>query len=658
MGLSLKLLGEFSVRDGNGTGLSLPTRKMQALLAYLAVNVNAPQRRERLMALLWSDFGEKQARHNLNQALLSLRKLASGTGVSLLDGNTEHITLCGDAIDIDLTRFRTLQAIDPAAAADLYEGPFLDGLTVRDPAFDEWMTATRSELHVQACDTLQRAADAAAENGDPGSAITCMRRLVSLDALREDAHRRLMGLLYESGDRTGALRQYQNCADILKRELQIEPDAATSALCNKIRNGTAVSSASENSPQLTASSAATVTQSPRRRPSVAVLPFKNMSDSREFEFLADGFTEDVTMLLARIPGFFVISRNSSFAFKGKTPDVREVARDLGVRYVVEGSLRPLGPRIRITAQLTEAVAGNHLWATRFDRPVDEIYDVQDEVVTGIMAQLEPELTRAEFEKVRRRAPADMNAWAYYQKAHGLLSLKGWRRETFAEATDLLNHAIDLDPQLAVAHAYLALIHALGHMFRLSSDGEDSETLAIAAAETAIEIDNQNSKVLGYVGCALCDIGHTNRGIDILERAVEIDPSNAQSWVALGVGLMSQGKVKRGVEMLEHGMRISPLDHNSAYWGTNLANALYRLGRVDEALEAVTLACRRDEKLEMARVVLAMILHGLGRKREAQEAMAEAFRINGDLGIEQIQIIVGRRGVQILQTAGLLNRKKK
>ena len=227
MGLSLNVLGEFALRDGAGAALSLPTRKTRALLSYLAVNVGRPQQRDRLMALLWSDRGERQARHSLNQALASLRKLGNEQGVTLFEGDGERITLRSDVMDIDLVTFRALLADDPAQAAALYEGRFLDGLSVPDPAFDEWLTATRSEFHNLVCDALERAAELASGDGDAPQAIELTRRLVALDPLREDGHRRLMQLLYASGDRTGALRQYQACADILKKELQVEPDAAT-----------------------------------------------------------------------------------------------------------------------------------------------------------------------------------------------------------------------------------------------------------------------------------------------------------------------------------------------------------------------------------------------------------------------------------------------
>ena len=236
MGLSLKTLGEFVIRDETGKALSLPTRKTRALLAYLAANADKPQQRDRLMALLWGDRGEQQARHSLNQALLSIRRLGNEADVTLLKGDGERVRLLGDAVALDLADFHDQLANNPQGAAELYEGPFLDGLVVPDPAFQQWLTTNRSELHGQACDALSRAADQAIEGGDTAGGQDFLRRLLALDPLREDAHRRMMKLLDENGDRAGALRQYNICADLFKKELQTEPDTKTKILFETIEN--------------------------------------------------------------------------------------------------------------------------------------------------------------------------------------------------------------------------------------------------------------------------------------------------------------------------------------------------------------------------------------------------------------------------------------
>ncbi len=398
----------------------------------------------------------------------------------------------------------------------------------------------------------------------------------------------------------------------------------------------------------TATAAATVEPLPLPdKPSIAVLPFDTMTDDREIEYLADGLVEDVITLLARLPGFFVIARNSSFTYKGQQHDIRDVGRELGVRYVIEGSVRPMGKSLRITVQLVDAVTGNHLWAERFDRAADDIYEIQDDVTTGIVTRLEPELTRAELEQIKRRPVADLDAWAYFQEANGILSLKGWHEETFAEAADLYRKANALDPNFAASHARLSLVQALGHMVGYVSQPDE----AFAEAELALQLDSRGSDVLGFAGCALSDLGHVTRGIELLERAIESDPSNAQAWAALGAAYMVSKRLDEGVEKLAHGIRISPRDNRRAVWRGLLAMGLGRLGKLDEAIEQARLACREDDKLHNPRLILTMLLTQADRRDEARQAYEEALRIRPSLSEREVRGILGKRGAEIVQSLG-------
>jgi len=378
--------------------------------------------------------------------------------------------------------------------------------------------------------------------------------------------------------------------------------------------------------------------------SIAVLPLDSMSDSRDYEYLADGMTEDIITLLARIPSFFVIARNSSFSYKGKQRDIRQVGHELGVRYVVEGSLRPIGDRLRVTIQLIETETGNHIWAERFDRTVADLFEVQDEITNAIVARLEPELTRAEFELIRRRPPADMDAWDYYRQGRGILSMKGWHESTFAEGAELYRKAIALDPEFAPARAGLSLLLAIGHMIGYVAEPDE----ALTEADQALALDSDNSEVLGFAGCALSDIGHTTRGIELLEKAIERNPSNAQAWVALGAAQLTNRQPERAIESLEHGLRISPRDNLLAVWGSIYAVALGFVGRLDEAIEQARAACRRDDKLHNPRVVLAALLVTENRLDEAASALAEARRIRPQLSLREVRGIVGGKFAKTLQ----------
>ncbi len=309
-----------------------------------------------------------------------------------------------------------------------------------------------------------------------------------------------------------------------------------------------------------------------------------------------------------------------------------------------GSLRPIGERLRVTIQLIEAESGNHLWAGRFDHAAADMFDVQDEITTAIVARLEPELTRAEFELIRRRPPADMDAWDYYRQASGILARKGWHEGTFREGAELYRKAIALDPEFAPARAGLSLLLALGHMIGHVTEPDEAQ----AEAEQALALDSDSSQILGFAGCAISDLGNATRGIELLERAIERDPSNAQAWVALGAAHLSNRQPELAIAKLEHGLRISPRDNLLAVWGGIYALALGFVGRLDEAVEQARVACRRDDKLHNPRVVLAALLVDGNRLEEAASALAEARRIRPQLSLREVRGMVGGRYTKSLQ----------
>jgi len=375
------------------------------------------------------------------------------------------------------------------------------------------------------------------------------------------------------------------------------------------------------------------------RASIAVIPFDSTPDDPEHEYLVDGLAEDLVTLLARIPGFFVIARQSTLAYRGRAVDVREIGRELGVRYVLQGSLRKLGERLRLSAQLVETATGTNVWTGRFDRRAEELPQVQDELAGAVVARLEPELVRAEADLVQRRPPGDWDAWSCYKRAQALLMLGGWHEDTFEEAADLLRRAIALAPGFALARAQLALLLAFGHRIGLDIDREAASRSAFAEAEQALALEGDRSEVQGSAGCVFADLGHPDRGIPILERAVEMNPSNAQAWVALGAARLTVDQVEQAVRDLRHGLRISPQDSRLAVWGGLHAAGLARLGRLDEALEEARVACRRDPRAHLPRVILALILALQDRPDESRAALAEARKIRPRLDFVEIERLV-------------------
>jgi adenylate cyclase len=380
---------------------------------------------------------------------------------------------------------------------------------------------------------------------------------------------------------------------------------------------------------------------PSDQPSIAVLPFVCFSEEREFKYLTEAMTEDLTTMLARIPGFIVISRQSSFVYQGRSVDTRQIGRELGVRYIVEGSLRPAGQQLRVGAQLIDATTGAQLWADRFDGQAENVLELQDQIARAIASRIEPELVRAEIALIRRRRDGNPNAWSCFLEGAGVISLKGWSEETLTHATTLLRQATALDPDFALARARLALFLSLGARLGLLADAAAAVAEARAEAERAVTIDHDTSEVLGLAGCALAELGDVRRGSEILERAIENDPSNAQAWVALGTSLCLLENRDAGLEKLRRGMRLSPRDHRLGFWGTFYALALATHHRLTEAHEEARAACRRDPQFYFAPIVLALTAIGLGRKEEAITALREARRLRPRLSLEEIHIVVGR-----------------
>ena len=381
--------------------------------------------------------------------------------------------------------------------------------------------------------------------------------------------------------------------------------------------------------------------------SIAVRPFIVLSEDRGLEFLANGLAEDVIALLARVPGFFLISRASSFAFQNLETPTSVIAGQLGVRYVVEGSVRGAGDQVRVSTQLAEAATGRILWSGKFEATRAETLELQDEIARGIMIELEPALTQAEIKVIRRQRPENVDAWGYYHQAAGALGGGGWNEQAVSEAQNFLQRALELDANFALARAQLALLSSLAQNTGLVEHSTEHAQEALEAAEMAIAADAGSSEVLGYAGCALSDLGHTKRGVEILRQAVEIDPSNAQAEVALGAALAMLGDLDAGIARMRHGIRLSPRDRRLGFWGWALGTFLLRADRTGEALEEALVAARRDPRLYLPPILEAVAQATLGRAELARAALMSARRIRPNLTRQEIERSHGRRAARTL-----------
>jgi adenylate cyclase len=352
------------------------------------------------------------------------------------------------------------------------------------------------------------------------------------------------------------------------------------------------------------------------KPSIAVLPFTNLSGDAEHHYFSDGITEDIITELSRSRSLFVIARNSSFQYRDKATDVRRIARELGVRYVVEGSVRKMGSRIRISAQLIDAISGNHLWSERFDRGIEELFDVQDELTRTIVATVAGRLEDAEIRTARAKRTDSLPA--YDCLLRGVQHLRGYGADDNRLARELFEQAVALDPHYALAHAYLALSLMVENRYSAAPDVIKQRALDIATA--AVSLDPRESRCHTFLGqvCRLRD--EYDMAIFHLERGVELNPNDAIGLVHLGSALGTSGRAEEGIEITRRAIRLDP--YVSFAWGA-LGVCLYALRRYEEALAAYLKIGRNKSAWHMARE--AACLAQLGRLDEARAQAAEVLR---------------------------------
>jgi len=343
------------------------------------------------------------------------------------------------------------------------------------------------------------------------------------------------------------------------------------------------------------------------RPSIAVLPFENLSGDPEQDYLADGLAEDILVGLSRLKQFFVIARNSSFTYKGRRVDVQQVARELGVRYVLTGTLRRSGDRIRVTAQLVDARTRGQTWAERFDRPVEEILQVDDEVTGAILAALQPALRGAEAARARRAAPEDLTAWALVNRAWVAVRSDLGDAAALREAAAACEEALRHDDDYAFAHAVLA--HARSLLLRVPGSGVSEEAVE-APLRRALQLGPDDPYVQHCHAAVMGNLGRTADGVRAWQRALELDPNNAGARAGLGIAQVYLRQPQAALENVDRALRLSPRDPMTYHWLSYRALCLVLLDRGDEALDVATDSVQRmGSQVGWAVVALAHALRG-------------------------------------------------
>jgi adenylate cyclase len=391
------------------------------------------------------------------------------------------------------------------------------------------------------------------------------------------------------------------------------------------------------------------------KPSIAVLPFDNMSDDPEQEYFADGMVEDIITGLARIKWLFVIARNSTFAYKGKSVDVKQAGRELGVRYVLEGSVRKVSSRVRVTGQLIEAETGRHVWADRYDRILDDVFAIQDELTMNVVAAIEPSLLQAEIERVKRKRPDNLDAYDLVLRA--IPHVYPAMPDGAAKALPLLESALNMEPDYALAHGFAAWCHEI--LFARGGGHDENRLGATRHAHAAIAHGRDDAIALSLGGLAMGLVAHDRDAArQAFEAALALSPSCALAYNLGSVVMVLAGDADRGIEWGERALRLSPFDPmNYVPW---LSITLGRLQRseYEAAAEAAHKAFQANPYWSSAHFLLAATHAKIGRLDAARSAAARVlelqpgFTISGTCAAFDIHPSIAAPLSEALSLAGL------
>jgi adenylate cyclase len=388
------------------------------------------------------------------------------------------------------------------------------------------------------------------------------------------------------------------------------------------------------------------------KPSIVVLPFDNMSGDPEQEYFADGVVEALTAALSRIRAFFVIARNSAFAYKGRAVNVREISRELGVAYVLEGSVQRAGNRVRITVQLVETAGGNHLWAEKYDGNLDDIFDLQDQITEKVAGALQPSIRLAEIERAGRKRPQDMGAYDYTMRA--LRHVWMLEKAEAAKALDLLDKALEIDPDYPLALGLAAWCHAQSSVYNWVTDIAAAKATALSHAERAANLSSEDPLILSVLGAAHTFARNYGAARVLLERAIALDPNSAWAFSRLGWLEVYADRPEKAQEHFGRAIRLSPLDPMHFNNLVGLGSACQVAGDDSAAADYFLRALQERPNALWIHRNLAAALHGAGREAEARAATKELLAAYPDLTVKQFkeamvfsQRVLDRMGEQLI-----------
>lgn len=624
--MQLRLFGGLEL-DAGEPEARLPTRKTALLLALLALSAPARLRREQLCAAFWPDRQEAQARNSLRQGLAAIRQVlgAAGDDALRLESDVETVQLRGPPASVDAWLFEALQQqADPAGlarAAALFRGDLLAGMAFAEP-LDQLLLPHRQRFRQQAlllAERLSRLDAAEAQDAAQGLA----ERLLLLDPAAEEAHRALIRLHLRHGRATAARRQLELCREALRRELDAAPEPETEALL----------AAPAAAPARTAPPRAAPPPD-RERPSVIVMPFDNLSGAAD-DYFVDGVVEEVTAALSRLRDLLVIARQTAFTYKGRLVDVRAIGEELGVAYVVEGTVRRGGDRLRITVQLVDAASRQQLWSDRYEGAATDIFAFQDRIAAQVAGAISPAVRNAEIEVARNRPPGSLRAHDLVLRAHPRI----WAQTApdNEAAIGMLRQAVAAEPGYGRALALLAWCHSQAVVYLWTRDAEADRRAAAEAVEAAVPLIGDDPTALAAVGAAMSQcLEDLDRAGTFIEAALALDPNNAWAWARYAWLAIYRDEPDAAIERFERSLMLNPLDPLAFNLRVGIAMAMSARGEAAEAARMIREVLHQRPRTSWASRHLAFLLAEAGDMEGARTAIANLLATHPGVTIARMR----------------------
>lgn len=619
--LTVHLFGPISV-SANGSKVTVTGKKALALLLYLCRRAGTEVPRETICALLWPDSGEEQARGSLRQTLSVLRKSLSQGDTDVVWSNNHAVCIRSNNIFVDTSVFEAEGRISTKERIALYRGDLAEGLSGVSPEFDRWLETDRRVMRTKLLDYLDDALTAQFEENEFENALATATRMIDIDPLQEHVHRKLMETLAAQGRFDAALKQYAQLGTQLQQELGVQPDTPTRELASDIRkrrNSGIAPVAVELQLPTEVQEANPVVPG---KASMSVLPFTVLSSSEDAVFFGEGIADDLIIELSREADLFVVARQSSFQFREHTTSATEIGDKLGVRFLLGGSIRLSGERVRVTTHLLRCSDGKEIWAERFDRNLDNIFDIQTEIARTVSTTVIGRITSHDVRRHSHRRPEDLKA--YELVVRGTDQLHRYDEDGLKSAVDYFRAAIEHDPKYGRAYGLCA--QALAYhvwLYLLDDDVDESMSLAKKAAQ----IDPLDSKAQCALGFCYLVRREFDRAQFHFEAGLQVNPNDDLLLIEYARFLLYFGKPEDSLRRSREAMRLNPF-HPNWYWNIQ-GRCLHTLGRFSEALTAFEAISNPPFYVNL---YMAACYKKIGKEAHFQEARRKVFEVRPDFDL--------------------------